>query len=219
MKCSVHGEIEGKRCKICETERRRRWHLANKEKIAQKRREYNLRNKDTIKEKQRIYHIQNKERHNQHMRERYANNREVEKEYKKKYDKINADKIRERKRKYQLKKRKTDLDYRILTTMRARVSNMVSGKSNKYHKTLELLGCSIEELKIYLESKFQPGMTWDNYGRYGWHIDHIHPVGKLVLTDPEQLKKACHYTNLQPLWAKDNLSKGAKIIEQPPPSK
>jgi hypothetical protein len=63
-----------------------------------------------------------------------------------------------------------------------------------------------------LESKFQEGMTWDNWSRTGWHIDHILPLDNFDLADPEQLRRACHYTNLQPLWAKDNLSKGSKYV-------
>ena len=51
-------------------------------------------------------------------------------------------------------------------------------------------------------------MTWENYGRNGWEIDHIKPLSKCDLTDPEQFKEVCNYTNLQPLWAEDNLSKG-----------
>ena len=74
------------------------------------------------------------------------------------------------------------------------------------------LGCSIDELKTYLESKFQLGMTWDNWSKDGWHIDHIKPLSSFDLTDKKQLLEACHYTNLQPLWATDNLSKGDKII-------
>ena len=69
------------------------------------------------------------------------------------------------------------------------------------------LGCSVEELKQYLESKFQPGMHWKNYGRRGWHIDHIIPLVRFDLSDRDQFLKAAHYTNLQPMWAKDNRTK------------
>ncbi|APU88886.1 conserved hypothetical protein [Virus Rctr197k] len=71
------------------------------------------------------------------------------------------------------------------------------------------LGCTIGELMVHLESKFQPGMTWDNYGE--WHIDHVRPLASFDLTDSEQCKRACHFTNLQPLWGPDNLAKGAKL--------
>lgn len=73
------------------------------------------------------------------------------------------------------------------------------------------LGCTLPELMRWLEAKWQPGMSWDNYGQ--WHIDHIVPLVRFDLTDPEQCKRACHYSNLQPLWASDNLSKGAKYEE------
>ena len=69
------------------------------------------------------------------------------------------------------------------------------------------MGCSISELKDYLESKFQVGMTWENHSQTGWHIDHIKPLSHFDLSDRDQFLQACHYTNLQPLWAKDNLSK------------
>ncbi len=73
---------------------------------------------------------------------------------------------------------------------------------------IENLGCTLEQLKVHLESKFQNGMTWENYGRHGWHVDHIRPLSAFDLTDVSQLKVACHYSNLQPLWATDNLRKG-----------
>lgn len=68
-----------------------------------------------------------------------------------------------------------------------------------------LLGCGIAKLKAHLAKNFEPGMTWDNWG--DWHIDHIKPLTAFNLNDNEELEKACHYSNLQPLWARDNLRK------------
>ena len=69
------------------------------------------------------------------------------------------------------------------------------------------LGCSVGEFKLYLEVQFQPGMVWENYG-VEWHIDHITPLSWFDLSDKEQFSKACHYSNLQPLWKDENFSKG-----------
>lgn len=101
-----------------------------------------------------------------------------------------------------------NIEHRLSKILRSRLNCAI--KDNKGGSSIEDLGCSIEELKTHLESKFQEGMTWDNHTKDGWHIDHIIPLSSFDLTIPEELKKACHYTNLQPLWAKDNLSKGNK---------
>jgi hypothetical protein len=102
--------------------------------------------------------------------------------------------------------RQTDLNFRMLGNLRTRIYHAMK-KDTKGKKTKELLGCSIQEFKIYLESKFREGMSWDNYGKYGWHIDHIIPCSMFDLTNFEQQKKCFHYSNLQPLWAIDNLKK------------
>ena len=85
---------------------------------------------------------------------------------------------------------------------------------HKHKSILKYLGCSIEELKKHLESKFQEGMTWDNRGFYGWHIDHIKPLSSFDLSIEENRHKAFNYLNLQPLWAKDNLVKSYKFKEK-----
>lgn len=97
---------------------------------------------------------------------------------------------------------------RITERIRNRVYQALFGTS-KSARTLELLGCSIDELKSWLSGWFQPGMSWENHG--DWHIDHRRPCASFNLADPEQQKRCFHYLNLQPLWAKDNLSKGAKF--------
>ena len=107
-------------------------------------------------------------------------------------------------------KRKTDVNFRLRQNLRARIGHAIK-RGAKVGSAVGDLGCTISELKQYLESKWQPGMTWDNWSTHGWHIDHITPLASFDLTDPEQLRTACNYTNLQPLWAEDNLSKGDRI--------
>lgn len=107
---------------------------------------------------------------------------------------------------------KNDVQFRVTVTLRNRIRTALRlqwGKKSK--KTKELLGCSVEDLMRYLEAKFLPGMTWDNHCHKGWHIDHIIPCAAFDLTDPEQQKKCFHYTNLQPLWAKENQKKSSKF--------
>lgn len=103
----------------------------------------------------------------------------------------------------------TDVQWKLKCNIRHRV-NLALKNAQKAGSAVEALGCSVEELRVYLESKFQPGMTWENWGLHGWHIDHVVPLSKFDLSDPLEYKKACHYTNLQPLWAFDNLQKGAE---------
>jgi hypothetical protein len=95
----------------------------------------------------------------------------------------------------------------IAKRLRSRLYNAIK-HTTKSGSAIVDLGCSIEQFKGYLMSKFQEGMSWDNYGK--WHIDHIKPLSKFDLTDRQQFLEACHYTNLQPLWAVQNLKKGSK---------
>lgn len=97
-----------------------------------------------------------------------------------------------------------DLEYRILGLLRSRLFAALKGIC-KSAKTIELLGCSVKELKIHIESLFKQGMNWNNQGK--WHIDHIKPCVSFDLIEPVQQKKCFNYTNLQPLWAKDNHKK------------
>lgn len=99
----------------------------------------------------------------------------------------------------------TDINFRIKATLRARMNIAVH---IKHARTLTLIGCNIQTLRTYLEQQFKEGMTWNNYGQ--WHIDHIKPCAKFDLTNLEEQKICFHYTNLQPLWAVDNIKKGAQ---------
>ena len=113
---------------------------------------------------------------------------------------------------YHRKFRKDPL-IRIMQNTRIRIVKAMKD-SKKANTTIDLLGCTPNELREYLESKFTEGMTFDNHGKDGWHIDHIKPCASFDLSDPEQQKECFHYTNLQPLWAKDNLSKGSHYNPQ-----
>lgn len=114
---------------------------------------------------------------------------------------------------YEQAKYANNLNYKLAVGCRARLRLAIKGNS-KVGSAIRDLGCSISELKLHLENKFylnlETGqwMSWECQGK--WHIDHIIPLKKFDLTDKEQFLKAVHYTNLQPLWALDNLKKGAK---------
>jgi len=111
------------------------------------------------------------------------------------------DRREERRRRYS-----SDIGFKLSIVLRTRLSAAVKN-NQKTGSAVRDLGCSIKEFKSYLESRWQPGMTWENWSHKGWHIDHIAPISSFDLTDKESLLKACHYTNLQPLWAMDNFIK------------
>ena len=120
-------------------------------------------------------------------------------------------KNKERVVRYMLERYKTDIDYKLRLNLRRRMGKLLRGW--KSGSAVRDLGCTVPELRKHLESKFKEGMSWDNYGK-GWHIDHIVPLVSFNLKDREQFLKACHYTNLQPLWAQENLIKSGKIPTQ-----
>lgn len=110
------------------------------------------------------------------------------------------------------KRRRTNPNFKIQELLRGRLLREIKRrKFNKNSSALDLLGCSIDELKKYLEMQFEPGMTWDNHGENGWHIDHIIPCSYFDLKDPEQQRICFNYRNLQPLWKVDNIKKSNKV--------
>ena len=143
-------------------------------------------------------------------RNRYKN----DPEYREKRLKQNRD--RRRGEPYKLKEKlrlERDVNYKLKKSIRRRILAALKSKNlKKFSKTEKLLGCFIEEAKKSLEDLFKDGMSWENHG-YGddkWHIDHIKPCSSFDLTQESEQCKCFHYTNLQPLWQKDNLSKGDK---------
>jgi len=124
---------------------------------------------------------------------------------KKEYYEANKKEINDKKTIYKKEKRANCPLYRLRDNLRSRLNKAIKG-NYKSGSAVSDLGCLIGELKIHLENQFEEGMSWENYGK--WHIDHIKALANFDLSNPEELKKACHYTNLQPMWAIDNLRKG-----------
>lgn len=171
-------------------------YYSNKDKISAKKKEYYNSNKHKVEVKVKVYRDKNILKERERAKKYYYNNKNKKLLYNKIYCK---------------NRYKKDVAFKLRKNLRSRLRTMID-KNQKTGNAVRDLGCSIPEFKIYLESKFQQGMSWDNHGVYGWHIDHIKPLASFDLTDRNQLLQACHYTNLQPLWAKDNIVKSDKII-------
>ena len=124
--------------------------------------------------------------------------------------------INARMRVHNKKKRREDPEFKLVENLRSRLHGALNGRS-KSAPTLELLGCSVAVAKWFLEQQFCPDpdtgemMTWDNHGPRGWHVDHIVPFDAVDMADPSQQRRVCHVSNLQPLWWRENLSKGHRV--------
>lgn len=123
----------------------------------------------------------------------------------------NLDKVNERLRRWARERRVKDRQFSIATTLRARVTTAIraSAQGAKAGSAVRDMGCTVSRLVAHLEKMFSPGMSWDNYGTV-WHVDHILPLAGFDLTDPDQFKTACHFTNLRPLLAGENMKKGGR---------
>lgn len=171
--------------------RKKAWRKSNKNKIKLSDKAYREVNRDKVLLKKKAYYESNKDKIKIQMKIYRESNK----------NKINS---------YFRNKTKTDIQYKLRRNLRCRLRSAINN-NQKVGSAVKDLGCTIDDLKTYLESKFQSGMTWDNWTSDGWHIDHIKPLSSFDLTDRHQFLEACHYTNLQPLWAKDNLLKSDTV--------
>ena len=192
-----HKKISGKygvtaKCKNCSKSYNREMYGKHQDKRLESKREYGKNNKDKIQERN---------------RKQYLKNREARIEHQKQYAETNKDYIRERMREYTINKYHSDPHLKIKMNLSNRMRRFFSKNGSR---TIDFIGCSIDDLKLHLEKQFTDGMSWENYGLYGWHVDHIRPCCSFDLTDPEQQRECFHYTNLQPLWAEDNLAKSGR---------
>jgi hypothetical protein len=176
-----------------------------KESKAEYDKQYREQNKLRIAEYKRQWAIDNPEKVFQKQKEyRESNSKELSIK-KSQYAKNNRQKINAKASIYTKYRCDTDPLYKLIKNTRTMVSRYMLGEKSK--RTQEIVGCSFEELKIYIENQFTEGMSWDNYGIDGWHVDHIKPLA--VANSQEEIILLNHHSNLQPLWALDNLKKGA----------
>lgn len=186
-------------CKKCHSEeaksrkeiyKEKKYYLNRKEKASEYGKKYYQENKERLSEIRKVYREKNKEKQRELSKKWYENN----KEYKLLKNSENE--------KYQ---RIHNPLFRVKKNLRSRISNALNGKI-KFKGTIQLLGCSIDELKVHLEKQFDENMNWENYGMY-WHVDHIKPCSLFNLLNENEQMECFHYSNLQPLEASENLKK------------
>lgn len=191
---------------------------------------YKEKNKELTKEYNKIYnkdyYIDNNQRLLKRAKKRYEENKKQILEQQKQYYQTHKDQMNEYHKmyctknkqyllewykKYRTKKKQEDIQYVLRNSLWSRLCHAIKNNQKSGSAVADLM-MSIADFKIYLEKRFYPNpdtgemMTWENYGFYGWHIDHIIPLSAFDLTNREQFLKAVHYTNLRPMWAKQNLS-------------
>jgi len=198
-------------CKECNNIRVKLWRDTNKTHIKKYKKEYNDKNRDILKAKGKKYYEENKEECLKRVSTHKKNNLDYYKKYMKEYQ--NQTENKEKRNKRIKTRNKNDIHFRLRNNLGSRLRQAIKHHSKDF-STMFLIGCEIDFLMCYLQKQFLEGMTWDNHGMYGWHIDHIRPCASFDLSNPEDQHKCFHYTNLQPLWAIDNLKKGSNYSLQ-----
>jgi len=193
---------------------RKKWNVNNKQKLSDIQRASYIKNRDIILEKKKAKYQKSIEKYSEERKKKKAEalirRRIKDRECSKKYYQNNKQYFKDYRKKYEADRKKTDPLFLLSKNLRSRTSTAFKSKSwHKGGNTEKLLGVPYEVAKQHIERQFTKGMSWDNYGE--WHIDHIIPL--VSATTEIELRKLCHYTNLQPLWAFDNISKGATMPE------
>ena len=197
----------------------RKWRVLNKDKIKENNKKYRTTHKEKIKEIHKIWRDTHREEINTRERKKYKENPLSYNLASAKYRATHKEQVKERNHKYKLnnrdknsayeRKRRQEPLYKLKGNIRSLINISIKKKGyKKTNKVEEILGCSIEYFIEYLKKSFKEGMTIENHGK--WHIDHIIPISSA--TTEEEVIKLNHYTNLQPLWAKENLQKWKKLM-------
>ena len=192
-------------CKICFNEKCLMYRLNNKEKIKNRQKEYFQKNKQSHLKKKQNWRKNNPEEYKTQNKNYWEKTKDIQSEKKK----IWIENNREKYNSYWTNRKKNDPEFKLLMGMRSMLCGYLKKLNiTKKNKTFDIVGCTPQSLKEHLESQFTDGMSWDN--RSEWHIDHIIPLSSAKTED--EIYKLCHYTNLQPLWALDNIMKSNKIL-------
>ena len=191
-------------------DQKRKEYVDNREKILLKVKNYREENIDVIRIKDNDRSKKRYQKDPNRYKIYYENNKETILTYKKEWSEKNKEKVKVKRNLYHSLRLKNDVIFRLKCIMRSRLLSFLKTRNiSKTNKTFDIVGCSPEFLKEHLETQFSDGMSWDNRGE--WHIDHIIPLSSAKTED--ELYKLCHYENLQPLWAEDNLKKSNKILQ------
>jgi hypothetical protein len=180
-----------------------------REKAREASRQFRKNNPEKARSRVNLWRKNNPDKAAESSKKTYLKYAEKRKRNAKIYRDKNAKVIARKNNIYHKQRRTVDPLFYLACSFRVRLGNALrKGGFKKIKSSVTLLGCSWSEFKTHIEKQFQDGMTWDNRGKFGWHIDHIKPLA--TATTLNEIKSLCHYANLQPLWAKDNLSKAAK---------
>jgi len=202
-----------------------RWRQANAQRIYEVQKAWRLSHQTELREYAKNRYQTNpkvkagierwQQEHVDEIRERKKHYREAHRQerraYNKQWAKDNPEKAKEARRRQRQRAWRNNIQNRLANSLRVRVRKVLFGR-NKSAPTMELLGCTLEFLKKHLERQWKSGMTWDNYG--DWQIDHIVPCSAFDLVDSKQQRTCFHWSNLQPLWAKENMKKRTRTDGQ-----
>ncbi len=198
MRCSKEKckhKIKYLTLKLCQKHYSSLYYRKNKKKILAYTKNWSIANKESRRKSSREWARRNSHRYKDYYKK---NKKRIKLLRFKRKDRINA---------YFRNRRKNDSLFKLTGNLRSRIWSFLKVKNlNKTNTLITMLGCDLETFKTHIKHQFKKGMTWENYGK--WHIDHILPL--CISKDINDVKKLMHYTNLQPLWAEENLKKANK---------
>jgi hypothetical protein len=200
-------------------QRQREYYRQNRERISAAGKRKRVVERDALKAKRRQTYLRKKDRilaANKRYRDKKLQDpaqREEFNKYFRELRKRDGGKRRAYEKKWRKTKFEEDIQYKLGVQLRKRL-NMAIRNRAKAGSAVKELGCSIEFLVAHIESQFEPGMTWENWGLHGWHLEHIYPLAKADLSDPYEFAIVVNWRNLKPMWGKENIAKKDRVTRE-----